>query len=316
MMKSRVHRSRGFTLIELLVVIAIIAILIALLLPAVQQAREAARRTQCKNNLKQMALGMHNYADAHIGFSYGTRTLNSSTRCEFASRDTWMQQMLPYIEQGPMYNAYWAAVSDPAAPKTNCTTFVHVATPENIRNATLAAYACPSDANGSAPSNGFWGNYAGCVGNNYFVRSQAGNGIFWINSKCSFRDITDGTSNTLFFAETIHRPGTTGASWGEPGALWQGGQWGEFHFSAIEPPNANIPDRVYACKSETYAKAPCQTLGQDPTPGYRNLARSHHTGGVQVGMADGSARFVSENIDVGTWRALGSRAGGEVVGEF
>jgi prepilin-type N-terminal cleavage/methylation domain-containing protein len=179
---------RGFTLIELLVVIAIIAILIALLLPAVQQAREAARRTQCKNNLKQMALGMHNYADAHSAFSYGTRTLNSSTRCEFASRDTWMQQMLPFVEQGPMYNAYWAAVSDPAAPKTNCTTFVHVATPENIRNTSLAVYSCPSDANGSIRANGFWGNYAGCVGNNYFVRAQAGNGIFWINSKtCSSR---------------------------------------------------------------------------------------------------------------------------------
>ena len=294
-------KRRGFTLIELLVVIAIIAILIALLLPAVQQAREAARRTQCKNNLKQMSLGLHNYADAHSIFPYGVRTLNSSTRCEYASRDTWMQQLLPFVEQGPMYNAYWAAHVAPTAPKTNCTTFVHAATPADIRNAALAVYACPSDASTGAQANGFWGNYAGCVGNSYFVRAQAGNGMFWVNSGVKFRDVTDGTSNT---------------PWGEPGALWLGGQWGEFHFTAIEPPNAKVPDRVYACGSTTHPKAPCQTLGQDPNPGYRNLARSYHAGGVQIGLADGSARFISENIDLNTWRALASRGNGEVIGEF
>ncbi|HEY4261783.1 MAG TPA: DUF1559 domain-containing protein, partial [Schlesneria sp.] len=148
---------RGFTLIELLVVIAIIAVLIALLLPAVQQAREAARRTQCKNNLKQIGLAMHNYHDQCNTFPYGC--LNVGT---YHQRDTWMQQILPMIEQGSLYNSYQADMS------------VWVMdVPTGIRDKSLAALQCPSDpsspakgASGGTRSggDGFQGNYVVCVG--------------------------------------------------------------------------------------------------------------------------------------------------------
>ena len=305
-MNFRVRR-RGFTLIELLVVIAIIAILIALLLPAVQQAREAARRSQCKNNLKQLGLAMHNYHEMHSVFPYGYFDSNT-----FHGRDTWMQQLMPGYEQGPAYKKYMSSnarwVMD---------------TPAEIKDLRVPVLMCPSDPSsggfggGGGPragGNGFQGNYVLCAGNALMTRnSKKLNGIACHDSSIRFRDITDGTANTLMAAEVIVR-GTRTGGWGGAGGYWGGGNHGAYGFTSLENPNTTVADQVYSCKSTTWPGAPCTAIGGGSA--LRNFARSMHVGGVQILMGDGASRFVSENISIVTWRALGSRNGGEVIGEF
>ncbi len=193
-----VSKNRGFTLIELLVVIAIIAILIALLLPAVQQAREAARRSTCKNNLKQIGLALHNYHDTHRVFPPGS-----------ISQHGWLSTtfILPFIDQAPLYQAI-----KPNGPivLTNAIILARVRT-------VLPAYLCPSSADPDASKNSSaqvrvagiqypigLSNYLAIDGNgdlrcNYGLSSF--NGIFYQNSKTKIRDITDGTSNTVMFTE-------------------------------------------------------------------------------------------------------------------
>lgn len=298
---------RGFTLIELLVVIAIIAILIALLLPAVQQARESARRTQCKNNFKQLGIAMHNYHDVFRTFPYGYYHSNT-----YHGRDTWMQQLMPYYDQAAAYNQYAAAnvrwVMD---------------TPREIKDLKIPVLMCPSDPSSGgfgggggarAGGNGFQGNYVMCAGNNLMTRnSRTLNGIVCEISSIEFRDITDGTTNTLMSSETIIRGIQTGG-WGGAGGYWGGGNHGSYGFTSLETPNTTVADQVYSCKSTVFPNAPCTSIfgGSD----LRNFARSYHEGGVQVSLCDGSGRFVSENISLDVWRALGSRNGSEVPGEF
>lgn len=305
-MKSQT-RKRGFTLIELLVVIAIIAILIALLLPAVQQAREAARRTQCKNNFKQIGLAMHNYHDVFGKFPYGYFDSNT-----YHGRDTWMQQLLPHIDQAPAYNKYAAAnvrwVMD---------------TPSEIKDLKVPSLMCPSDPSSGgfgggggtrAGGKGFQGNYMLCAGNTLMTRNSTKlNGIACKNSSIQFRDITDGTTNTLMAAETIIR-GLSGGGWGGAGGYWGGGNHGAYGFTSLENPNTTVSDQVYSCKSTVWPKSPCTAIGGGSA--LRNFARSEHTGGVQVLLSDGSGRFVSENVSNDIWRALGSRSGGETIGEY
>ena len=197
------HSRRGFTLIELLVVIAIIAVLIALLLPAVQQAREAARRTQCKNNLKQLGLALHNYHDTFLVFPPGQfqplgTNVNSST-----NRSCWMQRILPYIDQATLFNTFATNMSGPAGFASNWPG----------ANTILPALMCPSDP--SSPKNatasglanqGFSGNYSVCAGSTTFGVDGGGdklNGMFFCYSRTSIRDTTDGTSNTLLAGEIL-----------------------------------------------------------------------------------------------------------------
>jgi len=195
------HKSRpnGFTLIELLVVIAIIAILIALLLPAVQQAREAARRTQCKNNLKQLGLAAHNYHDTHQSFP-----LNASSSLYGYSAHA---QLLPFHEQSSLHSLIDfnspAQVGVPWAPAMN-----PVIRP--VASQALNVLLCPSEAGDPfyVDSNGdAWavGNYLlnGGSGNDIQYCSRTNDGLFWRGSRTKFRDITDGTSNTVFMAETL-----------------------------------------------------------------------------------------------------------------
>lgn len=301
------RRHRGFTLIELLVVIAIIAILIALLLPAVQQAREAARRSSCKNNLKQLGIAMHNYHDTHTVFPYGYYDSNS-----YHGRDTWMQQLMPSMEQGAAYtkyagsNARW--VMD---------------TPAEIKDLRVPTLMCPSDPSSGgfgggggarAGGNGFQGNYVLNSGNTMMTRSSTAlTGIAYRISSIRMRDITDGTANTALGSETIIRGKQTGG-WGGAGGYWGGAPHGSYGFTTLETPNTSVADQVYSCKSTTWPNAPCRAVGGGSA--LRNFARSMHTGGVQVVLCDGSTQFISENISLTIWRALGSRAGGEVLGEF
>lgn len=329
---------RGFTLIELLVVIAIIAVLIALLLPAVQQAREAARRSQCQNNLKQLGLAMHNYHDTHGVFPYGHQTeiAGASHR-----RDCWFQRILPQVEQGNLSNAY-----ENETPRTE---YIHNMTANAavafMPLAVVPMFTCPSD--GSSPGKGanggttaFQGNYVVSAGvgvwalnttvtnatspvinvtDRQMIGATDRGGLFYQNSRHGIRDCTDGTSNTLLASEGIIRGNGT-AAWGETGGYWGGAPHGSFGFSTAEPPNTSVPDRVYSCKATVYTgapnNAPCENGNAGGLPGRWNFARSYHTGGVQGALADGSVRFFSNNIDRQTWIKLGLRRDGQVIGEF
>lgn len=299
--------SRGFTLIELLVVIAIIAVLIALLLPAVQQAREAARRTQCKNNMKQIGLAMHNYHDQCNTFPYGVMNVGT-----YHVRDTWMQQIMPMIEQGNMYTSYQADMSQ----------WVMDVAPA-IRDKSLAALQCPSDPSSPAKgasggyrsgADGFQGNYVVCHGKTQNYLTDNG-GLFSWNSRNGLKSVIDGTSNTILASEVMIRGAANTGGWGEGGGYWGGGEGGGFGFTTQYPPNSSVSDIVYSCKSTTWPNAPCKASPN----GYSTqliLARSYHTGGVHATMADGAVRFISNNIDVNVFNNLGTRNGGEVVGDF
>ena len=306
--RSVCRNKRAFTLIELLVVIAIIAILIALLLPAVQQAREAARRSTCKNNQKQLGIAMHNYHETHGSFPYGYFDSNT-----FHGRDTWMQQLMPFYDQGATYNKY--------ASTTNVRWVMD--TPAEIKDLRVPVLMCPTDPSrggfgggggARAGGKGFQGNYVMCAGNALMTRSSTTlNGIVCRSSKIKFRDVIDGSSNTLMGSESIVR-GTTTGGWGGAGGYWGGGNHGAYGFTSLEAPNTTVPDQVYSCKSTVWPKAPCTAIGGGSA--LRNFARSMHTGGVQTLMCDGRVKFISENISLVIWRGLGSRDGGEILGEF
>lgn len=324
---------RGFTLIELLVVIAIIAILIALLLPAVQQAREAARRSSCKNNLKQIALALHNYHEAKGLFPYGHQVeVGGATH----RRDSWFQQLLPYMDQGPRYDVYRAYPQVDAYEGE----YIH-----RMRNVDLIgpipAFSCPSDPNtpgrgGGGSSVSFQSNYAVCAGvgqtatvdratgiitvtNRNVANTSVGTGLFYRNSTTGIRACVDGASNTLLVSEGIIRT-PMNSSWGELGGHWGGAPHGAFGFSAAEPPNTSVPDRVYTCKAAIMQgapnQAPCESGNTLGLAGRYNFARSYHAGGVQAALGDGSVRFISDNIDRNTWMRLGMINDGLTIGDY
>ena len=288
-------KHHGFTLIELLVVIAIIAILIALLLPAVQQAREAARRSTCKNNMKQLGLALHNYHDAHSAFPSGRMR---TTISEYLGHST-QTILLPYIDQAPLYNQMNFTIGFNSAPNR--------AAGETI----LTAFLCPSNPTtegvnytGGLPPDAARTHYVGISdsgtgrrGSSSIVVSN-GNGLFFWNSKVKIRDIIDGTSNTLAFCEVV----STGAStYGSPAWVAYG--------DGIGTANG--------------VNAPWQTNG-GKMPLTHNMYNgdafsgpaSFHTGGCHFTLADGSVRFLSENMSQIVLTALTTRAGGEIVGEF
>lgn len=301
--------NKGFTLVELLVVIAIIGILIALLLPAVQAAREAARRSQCTNNLKQIGLAMHNYHDTHKKFPYGY--IESPTTLH--KRTCWFQEVWPYVEQSPLYDMYmvdtnqWVMDVDP-----------------DVRDAQIAAFQCPSDgeqpAKGGSGGNrsggdGFQGSYVVCTGDGIMYYGTGDlRGIFYRRSQTNFAAIVDGTSNTLLASESIVRGANNTGGWGGAGGYWGGAPHGGYGFTTLEPPNSPLPDRVYSCKSTTWPQAPCTSTSS--TDDHRNFARSYHPGGCNFVLADGSVRFISETINLTTYHGLGTRREGEPLGEF
>ncbi|NQT39263.1 MAG: DUF1559 domain-containing protein [Planctomycetes bacterium] len=309
------RRREGFTLVELLVVIAIIGILIGLLLPAVQAVRAAARRMQCSNHLKQIALALHNYHDSMGRFPYGT--LDEATT-SFHRRDTWMQQIWPHLEQSAVYDKYmaWKGVWI-------------MDTPVEIKDAVIPTFVCPSDPNGPgfgagggyrSGGYGFQGNYVGCAGDDYIKINRPGfsgyalhklNGIFYANSATRIGDILDGASHTLLLSEVMIRGDKNDPGWGGGGGYWGGGQHSAFGFTALEPPNTTVADRVWTCKDTNMLESPCMTVGDDINKCI--FARSHHSGGASAAMGDGSVRFITETIDLPTWKALATRAGGEVT---
>lgn len=324
---------RGFTLIELLVVIAIIAVLIALLLPAVQQARESARRTECRNKLKQLALASHTYMEAFTVFPPGTVNPNPDQTDGHNGNGTpgiggpWICFLLPYVDQTALYANFSKIVTERPEAVDWFGNGTYAATP--VGDQMLKVMTCPTHpigterlANGTGMEDLARGNYAACYGNgNYdYVAWQNGSvgGVFGTNARTNTRDITDGTTNTVAFSELKYRQsGGPGTSYQDTRGTWSYGVMGGNIFSTKLGPNSAIPDGVWGCRNYPIEGMPCVQTGSGTTTAATYAApRSYHVGGVHGAMADGSVRFFSDNISLGIWAALGSRAGGEIVGDF
>jgi prepilin-type processing-associated H-X9-DG protein len=291
-------------LIELLVVIAIIAVLIALLLPAVQQAREAARRTQCKNNLKQIGLALHNYHDAFSTFPPGY--IAGPNLSVTTPGWGWATMILPHLDQTSLYNGI------------NFNLPVEHASNSVVVNTRLNAFVCPSDliqgtlvltdSSNTTIVQTTPSCYPGCVGNdNTDVDSPTGNGVFIRNSRTRMADITDGTSNTIIVGERSFA--FAKGSWiGAPNsALVRAGQRNNYQ-TATEP-SAGL----------ALAHAHFVNANADPDGGLDDFS-SLHWGGAHMLFADGSVRFFQTVVSDGglevTFQALGTCSGGEVVGEY
>lgn len=337
-------RKRAFTLIELLVVIAIIAILIALLLPAVQQAREAARRMQCRNNLKQFGLAIHNYESSHGSFPPG--------RVGYPMVFSTHAAILPYLDNANVYNK----VDFNTAPGSFPEPPVQPYSANTVAAMTLIpTYICPSDFGNFAGNSYAPTSYVVCTGSGDDATSRyirKGNGVMMdvkLNGVVKFRDVLDGLTNTVAVSEQILGMGYNGGSgsattpsipattnpvkpeqqvlnltaaqndsitgtdpsptncvvgatgfWsGIRGARWMNGHFGDTLYNHGLTPNSKQFD--------------CGNLSHNAG---LTAARSRHVGGVTVLLCDGSARFVSDSIDVATWRGLATRAGSELLEEF
>jgi prepilin-type N-terminal cleavage/methylation domain-containing protein len=303
---------RAFTLVELLVVIAIIGVLVALLLPAVQAAREAARRMSCTNNVKQLLIAAHNYHDTlnalppavpygfHGGFSGGPD----------ANRSCWVGNLLPYMEQKPLYDQLTAYLVAPTGHTIS----------QPFAKVTLKTMCCPSDGqspktNDQSQGQGVHGNYVACTGNTYCNPATANGGkdstimtgVFFGASKMNLASISDGTSNTMFFSELLVQPDKPGLH------DIRGRIWNAIHVSTVFCTISTPNDLTLGDNPQGYCvnvpRAPCKSSGS--TTDAFNLARSAHPAGVTVGMGDGSVKFVPNNITLAIWQAMSTRAGQE-----
>jgi prepilin-type N-terminal cleavage/methylation domain-containing protein len=326
---TRNRDAAGFTLVELLVVIAIIGILVALLLPAIQSAREAARRTQCINQIRQLTLALQNHHDSKGGFPPGV--LSNSGELFDYPRVTWMMHTFPYMEEGALYGNFNLKA------KAACSGGVWL-DPVNLPaiSTSVGVLLCPSDSEGDLLHNhpacggqAARGNYAGFFGNvnmggvlDYFknpnvASSTAPNhapAAFMINRPVKISTISDGTSHTMIIGEYLK--GVSGDNFDYRGVHWYDHVGTSQIFTATGPNSAD-PDLLFPiwCTGKLNLPSlnlPCR-LGMGTGANNMAASRSRHPGGVQVGLADGSARFVPDSVDLNVWQALGSIKNGEVV---
>jgi prepilin-type processing-associated H-X9-DG protein len=312
-------------LIELLVVIAIIGVLVGLLLPAVQKVRGAAARVQCANNLKQLALAMHNYHDAmgtlppgaYLG--PGDLLRGAGTPGGWYDDFSWQVFTMPYIEQDSIYRRFDVA-------NVGASNGANMAARQDV--ITVKTLACPLDgAKQNEWASGTWArvrsNYVSNWGNTGYAQANIagatfGGAPFTFRKGQPFATISDGTSNTLLLSETL--TSTDAPGWGGPIAdsfTSLGGQ----AFDGVATPNASVPDvidRVCPSQPHPLTVGLC-TVGsggiQSSIPSVlHNSARSAHPGGVNVALCDGSVRFMPNTVSLATWRALTTANGGEVNG--
>ncbi|HBJ37563.1 MAG TPA: prepilin-type cleavage/methylation domain-containing protein [Planctomycetaceae bacterium] len=314
----KLSRTRdAFTLVELLVVIAIIGVMVGLLLPAVQAAREAARRMQCSNNLKQIGLAIHNYESTYKSLPAGCGGLPNATGTTFNGHGwTWHASILPFIEQTTLYDAVQGP--DGMGNELGSTTS---GKPLIVRATIVSTFWCPSQpdvSNGSQkggyqPSNynGNMGTRIGngnddCIGTGVANLTDMltnpwgcmnGNGIFFVRSNIKFSDVIDGLSNTIFVSEVPDSGGDAMAGFSagaDRKAMFSGGADGN--------PPTEMSEFLIAAESN------------DPiNGGAEEAAGSWHPGGAHFLLGDGSVRFLSENMDMRTYQAISTRAQGEVA---
>jgi prepilin-type N-terminal cleavage/methylation domain-containing protein len=339
----------GFTLIELLVVIAIIAVLIALLLPAVQQAREAARRTQCKNNLKQLGLALHNFHDTYLRFPPGA----ANDKIPFGTTtggggwgSSWKVYILPYVDQGPIFSRWLFDGNNSGYVSSNNMPL--------INGITIPSYRCPSSTvpdkytssnNGGAIEmftsyTGTSGAYDGTSGsptNKVPFTSVATNGccdsggdgvtsasgLMYANSSANMKDCTDGTSNTfLVHEESDHLRDANGIKvTGQFGAITSQGP----HGWTMGTGNANVGlaygDRIFNCSTIRYninqrGMSNSGTAGTGENAGSNIPMSSQHVGGAHALLADGSVRFLSQNMSINTLLRLAVASDNDTIGDF
>jgi len=318
--------------VELLVVIAIIGILIALLLPAVQAAREAARRAQCANNLKQIGLAMHNYHSAHRSFPLGA--YGAGGVFGWPEWPYFLHALLPFMEQQPLYEGFQEAL------KTNCKPWYSQAPsvwPKSVRNNSVPTLLCPSDGRGgqwkSSPNfnpnessdtavflfvSNYLGIFTGLTDGDTWNESWGGSVpftqrcVFGLNRVTRIEDITDGSSNTVGVAEYL-----TGTPGDHRGYIYTHRAGAQFLHVKLTP-NTKAPDLLapyshFCDEGQNLPQANLPCMAAAPQEQNTAAARSRHPGGVHGLLCDGSVKFFNDNIDATVWQSLGFIADGQII---